>query len=60
MQSLRAATYALPQTSHGSQDGSVLTWGDPEGGGDSRFVQMYLEGDLEDADVLKEDLGRRP
>ena len=34
------------QTEFKSQDGSVLTWGDPESGGDSRFVQMCLEGIL--------------
>lgn len=33
-----------PGRSFASKDGSVLTWGDPEGGGDSRFVQMQLEG----------------
>eukprot|EP00913_Durusdinium_trenchii_P024805 g23281.t1 len=27
-------------------DGGLLTWGDPAGGGDSRFIQMGLEGSV--------------
>eukprot|EP00435_Cladocopium_sp_Y103_P020819 s1827_g5.t1 len=43
---LKQACFGGEGTSLG--DGSVLTWGDPESGGDSRFVQMCLEGSIVD------------